>query len=171
MPQQQSSNKSVILLVVLFIILLIVTFFMSRWFSQHKTPSASPETSQSNITHENVKVIKTDLSSSSGQKSKIPIGFPSAIPVEEKTITESQSTAFPDRNMVQSTLSYTTTKTVSQKYAEYLAFMTKDGYTFAKDGKDEKNGFLQGTKGTAALSVSISSLSGKTTVKIAFHTQ
>ena len=82
-PVDGGSNSTTKVVVSLITILLVLGGIYYLW---SKSPASAP-TSDVDFTKENVSVSKVDLSSSPA--SKLPAGFPSAIPVEQASITDS----------------------------------------------------------------------------------
>jgi len=167
MPPLESSTpkRNPIALVAVFVILLVLAFIM---FGKNKDDVTNPsENNSTNVTKENVVMTKAEAG-------KVPTGFPSSIPVESNNIILADTKVYTDRAtpVTLYTVNYTSSKTVAEKYNEYLSFMTKEGYVFAENGKDEKNHALYGMNGGNSLLVSISAdiaNSGKTTVQIAYN--
>lgn len=169
MPIEPKKSQSIVFIVALFIILLIVAFAMtslSKKPASEGTP-ATTETPTTKTTKTEVKVDKVDLTTAQGD-ARLPQGFPTDIPVETTGAFESYTADYPTRNFTQYTVSYTTTKTIKDTYALYLSYMTKAGYTFRSDGKDEKHGFLYGTKDNNDLSVVVSAKGSETSVQMSY---
>jgi len=167
MPVEPKKSQSIIFIVALFVILLIVAFAMSS-FSK-KAPTTTPPVTTENQPQKTteVKVSKVDLTTAQGD-ARLPQGFPTDIPVETTGAFESYIADYPTQNATQYTISYTTTKSVKDTYALYLAFMTKADYTFRPDGKDAKNGFLYGTKDNNDLSIVVSTKGTQTSVQMTY---
>ncbi len=168
MPVEPKKSQSIVFIVALFIILLIVAFAMSS-LSKKPVSEGTPATSQTPTQKPKteVKVDKVDLTTAQGD-ARLPQGFPTDIPVETTGAFESYTANYPTRNFTQYTVSYTTTKSVKDTYALYLSYMTKAGYTFRSDGKDEKHGFLYGTKDNNDLSVVVSTKGTETSVQMSY---
>lgn len=169
MPIEPKKSQSLIFIVALFIILIIIAFAM---MSLSKKPtggenSSAPQTPTTKTTTTEVKVDKVDLTTAQGN-ARLPQGFPTDIPVETTGAFESYTADYPTRNFTQYTVSYTTTKSVKDTYALYLSYMTKAGYTFRSDGKDEKHGFLYGTKDNNDLSVVVTPKGTETSVQMSY---
>lgn len=158
----QNSHKTLIYSAIALIIVLLVVVFLATISKKSPSNTQKPE-----VTKENVLVNKVDLNSTS-DKEKLPQGFPAFIPVETKDAFESYSASYPERKITQYTVSYKTSKTVSEKYDEYLSFMTKNGFTFSNDGQNKETGTLYGTKNGDDLLVVVSKSEDKTSVQISY---
>ena len=169
-PEQKMYNsgekqkKNFTPLIVILVVLLLVVFGISK-ISKRDT---SPDSTVNTPAQEDVVVKKVDLSKASSPQEKIPQGFPAYIPVETGEAYESYSMDYPERNVTQYSLSYVTSVSKAAKYKEYLEFMTKNGFEFAKDGKNESAGFLYGVKNNDDLTIVIASTGAKTSVQISF---
>lgn len=174
MPPEKTHNKSqgVVALVIVVIVLLAFAYFISKL--NIPTNTDSPGTSEGTpgqpgeVTKEAITTTMVDVSAATTPADKLPKGFPSSIPVESKNILTSASQVYTDRtpNETVYSVSYQSDKTPAEKYSEYLAFMTKDGYTFSATGKNAQNHSLYGTKGNTILLVTASTNAGKTVVQI-----
>jgi len=98
----------------------------------------------------------------------VPAGFPQDIPIEQVGISESATTNYPDQNAKQLSVSYKSSKTITQKYAEYKTYLTQAGYGLTEGGANTPVRAIFGTKDSANLSVAISSSGGKTLVQISY---
>ena len=98
----------------------------------------------------------------------VPAGFPQDIPIEKAGIIESNTTNYPDQNAKQLSLSYKSSKTITQKYAEYKTYLVQAGYNLTEGGANTPVRAIFGTKADANLSVAISSSGGKTLVQLSY---
>ena len=178
MPPQEPSNKgnskNIIIIVVILGLLLVGVFL---WQSGNKgiqpTPSADIVQKVKQISTEPVEkvVVETvDVSAAKTEADKIADGFPPNIPIETQGIISSDSKSYTDRPIPITlyNVTYSTTKSASDKYIEYLNYMTKNGYDFGTTGKNEKSNSLYGTKEGKTLLIIASTVGGKTTVQIAY---
>ncbi len=101
-----------------------------------------------------------------GSSFKLPAGFPTTIPVEQKSITESYSAYYQANKATQYTVSYESLKSVSEKWDEYNTFMTQNGYTIPKETSIKSKGLISGTKDKDNLSVVIVTQNNKTVVHL-----
>jgi len=176
MPPQESSNgssnKGAVILVSVLVLLLIGIFFFKSGekTEQPIVENETPTTNTENVQNETVNIERVDLSQAQTGADKLPKGFPALIPVETSDVFASDSQIYTDRtpNIVVYTVNYRTDKSVSEKYNEYLDYMTKSSFEFGANGKDEKNHVLAGTKSGNSLQVVISGSGGKTIVQIAY---
>ncbi|MDP3763951.1 MAG: hypothetical protein Q8Q92_04970 [bacterium] len=97
-----------------------------------------------------------------------PAGFPQEIPLEGGEILESATTQYPEQNTKQLSVSYQSSKTITQKYAEYRDYMTASGYQITKEGAGSPAKIIFGTKNNADLSVVVSSSEGGTLVQLSY---
>lgn len=97
-----------------------------------------------------------------------PPGLPSDIPVEPSNIVESATTNYPGQSSSQLSVTYTSSKTVAQKYAEYKTYMTGKGYSITEGSASAPVRAIFGTKADANLSVAISTSQGKTLVQLSY---
>jgi len=129
-----------IVIIIIIVILLLIVFGLSKISKKDSASNSSADTQ----VQEEVVVTKVDLTKVSSPQEKIPQGFPAYIPVETGEAYESYSMDYPERNVTQYSLSYVTTVSKAAKYKEYVDFMTKNGFEFAKDGKNGSSGFRVG---------------------------
>ena len=97
-----------------------------------------------------------------------PRGFPPDIPLESSNLTESATTEFPGENVRQLSVSYQSSKTVAEKYAEYRNYMTASGYQITEGDTSSPIRTILGTKESANLSVIISRAEGRTLVQLSY---
>ncbi len=97
-----------------------------------------------------------------------PVGFPQVIPLERERILESATTEYPDQNARQLSVSYLSSRTIAQKYAEYKNYITASGYQITEGDASSPVRAIFGTKESANLSVVISRAEGKTLVQISY---
>ena len=98
----------------------------------------------------------------------VPAGFPPDIPLEEAEILESATTYYPNEKAKQLSVSYRSLKTITQKYAEYAAYMSEQGYKITESGPNSPVNTILGIKESANLSIVIKSLEGKTLVELSY---
>ncbi len=159
------SKKTIPLLVGMFVVLLLIILGSALVSKKDPKPTTEQVSGES---QEKVTVVKTDLKTVTDESQKIPQGLPQYIPVETKDTYESYVMNYEDRNLTQYSVSYLTATSPSLKYREYLDVMTKNGFVFGKDGKNESQGFLYGTKDNDDLTIVISKSGSKTSVQISF---
>ncbi len=169
-PEQKTYNfgekqkKSFLPLIAVLVILFLVIFGLSKVLKRDTPQNPTANTP----VQEEVVVKKIDLTKATSPQEKIPQGFPTYIPIETGEAYESYSMDYPERNVTQYSLSYVTNASKAVKYKEYVDFMTKNGFEFTKDGKNESAGFLYGTKNGDDLTIVIASTGTKTSVQISF---
>ena len=97
-----------------------------------------------------------------------PLGFPTDIPVEEPGILESATTDYPEQGAKQLSLSFTSAKTVAEKYAEYKSYLQRSGYKITETPVSSPVRALFGVKDVANLSVALSRKDGQTLVQLSY---
>lgn len=110
--------------------------------------------------------LKQSESTAAGNALKLPTGFPTTIPVELKTVTESYSAYYEKQKFTQYTVSYTSELTVGEKWDEYDAYMINAGYNILKTETVKARGVLSGMKDQDNLSIVIVKENNKTTVHL-----
>ena len=98
----------------------------------------------------------------------VPPGFPPEIPLENGEILESATTWYPIEDVTQLSLSYRSSKTAAQKYAEYKNYMDQAGYSVTEGDFSSATKAVFGTQAKANLSVVISSADGATLVQLSY---
>jgi hypothetical protein len=170
-PKGKSFNPIVIVGVFAVLLVLILIVLGSGKSKAPITQTPPAEEKKAVVTKENVALKTVDLNAAKTEAAKLPVGFPSLIPVETKDIFVSDSKVYSDRStpVTVYTINYRSAKTVTEKYNEYLDYMTKGGYVFAAEGgKDVKNHSLYGTKDGNSLLVSASTQNGQTVVQLSY---
>lgn len=97
-----------------------------------------------------------------------PAGLPADILLENENIIESFTTDFLDQDVRQLSVSYTSSKTVSAKYAEYKNYMTISGYEITESPANAPVRAIFGTKEGVSLSVAVSASNGDTLVQLSY---
>ena len=98
----------------------------------------------------------------------LPGGFPQDIPLETGNLIESATTYYPEQNVRQLSLSYWSSRTMTEKYAEYKNYMTTSGYKITEEDTNAPVRAIFGVKEDRNLSVAISSREGKTLVQLSY---
>jgi hypothetical protein len=116
--------------------------------------SATPEVAiVSEEAKKEIEVTKTDITQSG--VSKLPVGFPSDIPVEVSNI-----------RVIQYTVSYTSFKSKDALWTTYSDFMKSAGFEIEASATSKSLGQISGTKDGDSLSIVVSSHSGVTLAQI-----
>jgi len=170
MPVEPKKSQSIIFIVALFVILSFITYFVYVSKMGKNSSAGLDNKVTQNITKENIVFKAVNVSSAKTESDKLPSGLSASIPVETKGIFLSDSKTYTDRSapVTVYTVNYTTTKSVSEKYGEYLTYMTKNGFVFSTNGKDKINHVLNGTKDGNTLLVVVTSSGGKTVVQLSY---
>ncbi len=177
-PQEQMSkngtnsgkfDKSIVSIIVAFVALLLI-FVLFSIVGKDRRSGNNLDGQGSDVTEESVFLNAVDINNAQTDAEKLPEGFPRDIPVELETITVSDTKVYTDRPVpiTVHTVNYTTTSTALEKYNQYLDYMTRAGFEFAENGRDEGNHALNGTKNGDSLLVVASSLNGETVVQISY---
>ena len=161
---KSSTTKKLLALVVLAAIVVGVAYLISGKDLIKKDDNVD----ENGHTKSPIEYKHVDLSKASTPEEKLPQGFPSFIPIENTDVVESYSGQNQDPPLTQYTLTYRSTRTVTQKFNEYLNYLTNNGYTFAEGGRDSRNGYLSATKENDTLSVVVSRLGDKTLVQLSY---
>lgn len=99
---------------------------------------------------------------------RVPEGFPQDIPLDGEKIIESATTQYPDQDTQQLSVSYQSSGTIAQKYAEYRAYLNQAGYSVTEGETNSLTRSIAGTKEDTVLSVAISNVDGKTLVQLSY---
>ena len=111
-------------------------------------------------------VVNSAQPTSTGKSLQLPAGFPTTIPVELANVTESFSAFYQTHNATQYTVTFTSAETISAKWDEYNAYMTKAGYVMNKTATNKSKGTLSGILAKDNLLVVITTENNKTTVHL-----
>jgi len=117
-----------------------------------------------------VREVKT-VSSNNAVVEKIqtvPTGFPQDLPIEASNLKEGAVTTFQSNSAKQLSLSYTSAKSVTEKYTEYKNYMTQKGYLLTEGPANSQVRAIFGAKYDANLSIAISSSNKGTLVQISY---
>jgi len=162
--EQQKKTKT-ILAVVIVLLLLAIGYVLS---TKDRSPNQDNSATSGEDNGSFATVVVENTSAVDGAL-PTPAGFPEDIPIETGNILESASTKYPDQNAEQLSLSYTSSKTVAEKYTEYKTYMTQASYDVTEGDASSPLKALFGTKTEANLSVVISSSEeGLTLVQLSY---
>ncbi len=153
---EENNHKTVFL--VLGIILLIILVYFFVFYNKSDQPVGEID----------VSLNKVDVSAALTDEDKLPQGFSKDIPVELSNITESYSTEYKDAGFTQSSLSYTSDRTVEDLYKEYEAYMTSDGYDIYDSELSDDYASIDGSKGEIELSVVVDGLGETRVVSVSY---
>jgi len=150
-------NKRVIVSLVVVVAILIVGY-MLFWAGSdvYREPGLKGES----------EVIYTDLNSET--VSKIPAGFPTAVPVEEQNIKESYKINYFDEGITQYTLAFNTDLGQEEIWKLYSDMFLAVGYTQDSDKTSEDKGVLTGWRSGNKLHITISKYDSQRYVTINF---
>ncbi|MFZ2484427.1 MAG: hypothetical protein WAX80_00675 [Minisyncoccia bacterium] len=160
--ETEQNTKVVSAVVVIIIILFAGYFLMSKYDRSPEEPGNLEGTEQ-----EPVSVVVENTQKVDGVL-PAPSGFPTDIPTETGAVLESVTTSYPGQGAKQLSLSYRSSKTVTQKYTEYKNYMTASGYQIKEGAANSPVRAIFGTKQESNLSVAISSSEGKTLVQLSY---
>ena len=158
--EQQEQTKTLTAISILLVVIALGYLIFIKYDKNEESPDNNLNTNAEQITEEHTSTVNGILLA--------PKDFPESIPFEGGNVTESVTTVYPDQKIRQLTASYLSSKTVSQKYAEYKDYMTKAGYEVEEGDPNASVRGIFGTSENANLSVVISVRDGKTLVQLAY---
>ncbi len=162
---EQSPNVKIISVIIAILLILGVGYIL---IGKYNVPAKNiPQTSVDNTSNQEPAVIVENTPKVDGILSA-PAGFPKDIPLENGAVLESATTRYPDQEAQQLSVSYRSSRTVAQKYAEYKAYMTQAGYEITEGATNAPVRAIFGTKSNANLSVAISSSKSVTLVQLSY---
>ena len=163
-PQQHQRMKILSAFLILIAAALVAGFlyFYKNPLALQKKPESLPDTS-----NEPMEVVVEENRTESGAL-VVPPGLPQDIPLEKGDILESTTTKFLGPGAEQLSLTYTSSKSVAQKYAEYKTYMSHKGYEIMEGPANSQVRSVFGTSAAANLSVAISSTKDGTLVQISY---
>ena len=165
-PQQIKTISAVIIILLVlgagFLLFLKYRIFPNPANLLTTNPSTSLGASDKSgtVVVENTSLINGTLS--------LPAGFPQDIPLEKGNLIESATTYYPEQNVRQLSISYQSSKTVTQKYAEYKNYMAASGYKITEENTNAPVRAIFGVKEDRNLSVALSNREGKTLVQLSY---
>jgi|SRR3989344_76235 len=150
-------------------IVIIILVLISGYFLLGKDRSLIDTNQSKPVGNQNpMRVVAESTPAVNGVLS-VPKGFPQDIPMEKGGILESAISNYPDQNARQLSVSYISSKTVTQKYAEYKNYMVSSGYEIKEGGSVSSSvRAIFGTKSDVNFSVAISSSGGSTLVQLSY---
>lgn len=163
MENQNSSNKTTLTIIIVVVILfLLLMIFLA---GKDSRPNGSGPVDYVNgeapvIVLENTPTVNGRLPA--------PEGLPASLPVEIDSIIESATTRYPEQGALQLSLSYASSKTVADKYAEYKNYMADAGYDITESDAKATPRAIFGVSSEANLSVVISTQEGRTLVQLSY---
>jgi hypothetical protein len=160
----EPANSKAILGALAVVVVIAAGYFLFTKFSAYNTgvgDTDAPLAEDENA----VKVVSTPLA---GGKMQPPEGFPSSIPYEAGSITESTTTDFPEQGARQLAVTYVTAKSVAEAYSGLLRYITQEGYKVSEGAASSPVKTIFGNKGNAMLSVAVSSQAEGTLVQISY---
>ena len=132
-------NK-VIISVLIALVVILLGYFILKGGNTANTPA-------------NSEIIYTDLTST--EISKIPVGFPLNIPVEEQNIKESYKTNYFEEGVTQYTVAFNTSLTKEEVWKMYSDTFTASGYATNEENMNEEKGVLTGYRSGNKLNIAI----------------
>ena len=115
------------IIIALFVLLFLLVVFMYGKIQSTTAPANLAV--ETNLVPEESKAIvyKADVNAEIG-KERLPEGFPTNIPVETDSVEQSLKTEYPEKGMIQYSVTYTTEKTIEEVRDSYRSFFTNDDY-------------------------------------------
>jgi len=153
--------KKILILVLIIAALVVGAYLIANQFgSKIDSPQGSAA--------DGVKIEQVDLVNTLTPQERLPKGFPSDVPVETASVTQSFSADYNERNVKQSSLTYLSEKSFDEKYQEYKTFMDRNDYTYKESGPNLTVRALSGKKNNADLVVVVSDKGDKVQVQISY---
>lgn len=152
---QMNPNK-VITTVVIVIIVILAGYFIFRSDGVKREPGLTGKS----------EVIYTELDNPA--VSKIPAGFPTAVPVEEQNIKESYKINYLDEGITQYTLAFNTEMSREELWKLYSDMFLAAGYTQDTEKTSEEKGVLTGWRSGNKLNITLSDYDSQQYVTINF---
>ncbi len=163
---EQSSQIKTISAIIIILLVFGAGFLL---FLKYRTSSLNQENSPTSggTNGESATVVVKNTPMVNGVIS-VPVGFPQDIPLESDSLIESATTQYPGESIQQLSISYRSSKTITQKYTEYKDYMNQAGYSLTEGNKSAPVRAIFGTKENTNLSVAISSSEGKTLIQLSY---
>lgn len=162
--EQSQQTKTISAIVIILLVLGVAYYVLSAKYrvSVQENPSVSNSANNSpaTVVVENTPMVNGAIS--------VPARFPRDIPIEKAGIIESATTEYPAQNAQQLSVSYRSSKTIAEKYAEYRDYMSRADYRVTEGQTGALPRAIFGAKADANLSVVISSANGKTLVQLSY---
>ena len=162
--EQPQQIKTISAVVIIFLVL-AAGFLLFAKYRTSLNQENSPTSDSAN--DESATVVVENTSIVNGV-TPAPRGFPQDIPLESGNLTESATTQYPRENARQLSVSYLSSKTIAQKYAEYKTYMSQAGYSLTEGNATASVRAIFGVKEDSNLSVAISSSKGKTLIQLSY---
>lgn len=165
MPSQSGHSRknaweaALVIIVAIIVIAGILVFLRSS--------SQKPQMQPQKFSSENVNVSKVDLATATGD-ARLPVGFPTNIPVELNNISESTTLAYPERGATLYSVSYTSAKQPEEIYTEYGDYLKSNKFNIGINTKTAQQMMYQASTSTTSISVVITPHPGGTMVQIAY---
>lgn len=165
MEPQQSPNSKIISAGAIIVLIIGAGYLLLTKYPAYQTENqdVSIDTTQ----HTSTEVVVSMTPRTEGVL-PAPAKFPKEIPIETTSITESVTTQYPAQNAEQVSVSYKSSKSVAQKYAEYATYMRTAGYNIREGSANAPVKAIFGTKDNANISAVISSYGGQTLVQLSY---
>ncbi|MDP2642040.1 MAG: hypothetical protein Q8P21_01995 [bacterium] len=167
LPQQQIQQPRHAKIVPAIVIVLLIVAIGYVFLKTSQSPANTPSLESGNATSQSGMVVVENTPAVNGAI-PVPEGFPQSIPLEEGEIVESATTHYPDQNVRQLSLSYRSSKTMNQKYAEYKEYLNRTGYEIKEADANSPVKALFGTGRESNLSVVISNSGDSTLVQLSY---
>lgn len=156
--EKQLDTKTIYSLIIILLILGAGYLFFSQ-YDAYKQPIPTEAPGDAMDETESVIVMNTPLVNG---VLTIPKDFPQDIPVESESILESATTRYPGQNALLLSLSYESSQTIAQKYAEYKNYMQLAGYEITEEDINVLAKGIFGVKEDIKLSVVVSASGNET---------
>jgi hypothetical protein len=160
----ESSQNTRTALIAIIILIVLVAGYVS--FGKHRSSQEGLFVSPSDDDSPAIVVVENAIMTNGVLP--VPTGFPQDIPIEKEVILESAVTHYPEQNAEQLSLSYQSSKTIAQKYTEYINYIRQAGYDITEEDTSSPMKSIFGIREDANLSVAISRSEGQTLVQLSY---
>ena len=160
MEETKQKSKIILALGALLLFALLYYFINSVYIGKSEDYVATNEDTNNEVIIQNTAMV--------GGALPAPSGLPSNLPIENGAIQESVTVTYPTKNAKQLSVSYRTTRSVEEKYAEYKKYFSQEGYSITEGPATSSMRTIFGSKGDLRLSVAISRPDSETLVQLAY---
>ncbi|MDP2641952.1 MAG: hypothetical protein Q8P21_01510 [bacterium] len=162
---EQSQNKKIVSVIIIIVLILGAGYLL---LGKYRAPGEVNQQAPTDSGNQELMVVAVENTPMVRGVLSTPARFPTDIPLEKEKILESATTRYPDQNAQQLSASYQSSKTITEKYAEYKNYMTGSGYQITESPVDASVRAIFGVKEDANLTVAISSSGGGTLVQLSY---
>ncbi|MBX4200060.1 hypothetical protein KW790_01180 [Candidatus Parcubacteria bacterium] len=159
------SNKESHIVISATIFLMVVAIWYWGFYSS-KVPNL-PGIRQTPTPRSDVKVTQSAVGNTGALN--IPSGFPEDVPLDADAVTESYKASYTNKNVIQYSISFTSSRSLAAVWQTYKDFLVKSGFSVDPNMTDNKTKTrVGGQKTSDVLTVVLSPVAGKTYVQLSF---